>query len=1299
MAGMRTVCPRLALAATLLFVGATIGQAQETLTFEQLDWYGLYNSSSTPDIPDSSWGRVTIDYTEAPMIQYFNLNIDGYWVIQNASIPPRATPGTMQTLTMKFDLHVPDGTDVSLVNYGYYLGLYPQAASPDIQDQGAVLSCDYQIGGDDDIDLTVDVPIHASDKVAVAHPPLAVGVIPDIGSFVNQPQGKNECAPGAISNSLKYLEATGKISGIPNDISDVKPWIGWDSDGAPADWPQRKETELENRIGQTVNVRTIEGPLTLAKCLDLIAELEDGQDIEMDLRGHVEVLLGLRINDDGTVDLLLADDNQKDTKEDPLHVSSLMTDGSVDIVDGMELERFVVECPGPTIDVFDALVEDGLVTGGGTGYEGGTWYYYDLYGWYNQWFYDHPYSSSHLKNIDLHLDVVNGDPSASPKLEVVINWAIPGLWPPGEPTPPLPGMYPPEDEDFVIARELVYVNQGWNEVIDIPFTIANYNPEWISIDIRDLNADGLLSVTGQICHSCVPKPYSLTVNSGDGSGDYAEGKMTVVAADPPPAGYIFNAWTGNVEILSHAGFPTTLATMPAYDCQITATYQQELADLVVNDGTGGGVYPVGTLVDIEAYPPPQYHTFDQWIGDTAALDNQYSSPTTATVPSDGAEVTATYRQTHFLLEVNSGSGGGMYPPATIVDIVADPAAVDSFFDVWVGDTDPLAYPPAAVTEVTMPYSDVIVTATYTTDPVRCDQFTATLSDGVLIAGGGSGYGDGEWYEYPLYEWWNQWYYDHPLDNTRSKVVNLHLDVISANGGMLEVAINWATPEWLPGNPAPPLPGYYPAGDEDLIIGRDIVYVNPGQPEAVDIRWVWPDYNPEWISIDIRDVSGTGYFDIAGEICHECTPKAYMLTVHSGSGSGLYPLGTPVTIVADVPPPDSFFDVWIGNTEILGDPGGSTTIATIPAYDTEVTATYRPNEYLLTVNSGSGGGMYLPASVVSIVADPVPPDSFFDVWVGDTMFLDYPPSPVTTVTMPSSPVTVTATYTTNPVRCDSFSVVLSDNVVTEGGGTGYGGGQWYYYPLYEWWNQWYYDHPFDWDRGKRVDLHLEVVAAQPGGMLEVAINWATTNWPPSSPVPPLPGTFLPEDEDLMIGRDIVYNNDGHPDIVDIEWALPDYNPEWISIDIRDISGVGYFSIVGDICHECAPKYLLTVNTGSGDGLYLAGTVVAISADTVAGSCFDDWEGDIAYVTDVDNPNTTVTMPPHNVTVTATYNLLPDKGDLNNDGFVGQADLDIVLDAWGDSVPPGDVRADPSGDGFVGQADLDIVLDNWGEGCTP
>ncbi len=54
-----------------------------------------------------------------------------------------------------------------------------------------------------------------------------------------------------------------------------------------------------------------------------------------------------------------------------------------------------------------------------------------------------------------------------------------------------------------------------------------------------------------------------------------------------------------------------------------------------------------------------------------------------------------------------------------------------------------------------------------------------------------------------------------------------------------------------------------------------------------------------------------------------------------------------------------------------------------------------------------------------------------------------------------------------------------------------------------------------------------------------------------------------------------------------------------------------------------------------------------------------------------------------------------GDLNGDGLVGSADLDIVRANWGQTVDPGCLSCgDPSGDGTVGSADLDIVRANWG-----
>ncbi len=58
-----------------------------------------------------------------------------------------------------------------------------------------------------------------------------------------------------------------------------------------------------------------------------------------------------------------------------------------------------------------------------------------------------------------------------------------------------------------------------------------------------------------------------------------------------------------------------------------------------------------------------------------------------------------------------------------------------------------------------------------------------------------------------------------------------------------------------------------------------------------------------------------------------------------------------------------------------------------------------------------------------------------------------------------------------------------------------------------------------------------------------------------------------------------------------------------------------------------------------------------------------------------------------------------GDLDNDGFVGISDLNLILGDWNLSVPQANPLADPSGDGFVGIEDLNTVLGNWNSGSPP
>ncbi|MEI7851949.1 MAG: hypothetical protein WCH86_08960, partial [Kiritimatiellales bacterium] len=65
------------------------------------------------------------------------------------------------------------------------------------------------------------------------------------------------------------------------------------------------------------------------------------------------------------------------------------------------------------------------------------------------------------------------------------------------------------------------------------------------------------------------------------------------------------------------------------------------------------------------------------------------------------------------------------------------------------------------------------------------------------------------------------------------------------------------------------------------------------------------------------------------------------------------------------------------------------------------------------------------------------------------------------------------------------------------------------------------------------------------------------------------------------------------------------------------------------------YTLTVNNGSGSGVYTNGTQVAIAAYNTAWQTFVQWTGDTQYVANVNSSNTTVTMPATNIALDVTF----------------------------------------------------------------
>jgi len=170
--------------------------------------------------------------------------------------------------------------------------------------------------------------------------------------------------------------------------------------------------------------------------------------------------------------------------------------------------------------------------------------------------------------------------------------------------------------------------------------------------------------------------------------------------------------------------------------------------------------------------------------------------------------------------------------------------------------------------------------------IAVDQF------GEIVPGpisGGTGYPDpvpddplylGQWYFYPQPDpagpWYNMWWYDDPYDPCRRKNVTVSFWYATWNPmmpGSIEVTINWSLPGWSQNPAQPPLPA-----DELFVTRYTPSWIIPVAPFFPPMNFfVGPiqlpvDYNPEWVSIDVR---GTNFWIIGlpdglySEISHDC----------------------------------------------------------------------------------------------------------------------------------------------------------------------------------------------------------------------------------------------------------------------------------------------------------------------------------------------------------------------------------------------------------------------------------------------
>jgi hypothetical protein len=149
-----------------------------------------------------------------------------------------------------------------------------------------------------------------------------------------------------------------------------------------------------------------------------------------------------------------------------------------------------------------------------------------------------------------------------------------------------------------------------------------------------------------------------------------------------------------------------------------------------------------------------------------------------------------------------------------------------------------------------------------------DTFFATLdAQGAVVQGGGSGYYEqGNWFYYPNSGWWNQWFYDGPLDPAGKKTINISVvfrPLEPTAASRFELALNWTDARWSTGaTGAPPIK----SPDEQYIV-RTTLFSGPlTGPQSMGFALDISDLCPEWVSIDIR---GVNVVITDGTIDHVC----------------------------------------------------------------------------------------------------------------------------------------------------------------------------------------------------------------------------------------------------------------------------------------------------------------------------------------------------------------------------------------------------------------------------------------------
>jgi hypothetical protein len=322
---------------------------------------------------DSRNGLLELTYDTNPSVevQYVNFYYNGQWKMKN--VPVRSGDAVRsQTICIPFYLDVPDGEDVHMAEYGYEVTTTPQTSPPETIKIKEVLDKENTIySGEDGADLEytgiTTNPIWFTDY------DYTKAGFKRWSHIVNQECGENECAPAAISNSLKMLKKAhpDKLSGLTDDpdsnnddtdINTMKPVVDWDEDGAPKDnvdspnaWWNKKKAFMDASDKYPITTEIMSNKSNFDYVIDEIARC---QDVELRVWGHVVWVSGMIKTADGKYILEVNHDTNQSNPNGGTQTELVQYDPSTNRFHGspwVEGRRFhepgfiesifIIECP------------------------------------------------------------------------------------------------------------------------------------------------------------------------------------------------------------------------------------------------------------------------------------------------------------------------------------------------------------------------------------------------------------------------------------------------------------------------------------------------------------------------------------------------------------------------------------------------------------------------------------------------------------------------------------------------------------------------------------------------------------------------------------------------------------------------------------------------------------------------------------------------------------------------------------------------------------------------------------------